>query len=537
VVTQHDYQYNAVGLRSQGTDKVGSFTQPPAIETFAYDALDNRTQRTATGMDQRFGFDAANQLTAIRDGTNSLIGALVYDSNGNVTKKCTGGGVTATSNDCTGSNVLSLSFDPANRLSQAQSPNGTETYGYDDQGRRARKTVNGQNTFYLYNGPDIVAEYADGWAKPTAINLHGAGTDDPVVRYTRNAAGTYDKAYYHADGLGSVVALTKDDGTISGAQMFDSWGNKITTSSIGSVPAYGYTGREPDGSGLIYYRARYYDPTMGRFVSQDPIGMKGGLNFYAYVGNSPLNFTDPEGDVAMQAGGAIVGGLGGLLFQAGSDLLRWQRSSFADYAGAVVGGAAGGAAAVTCGPACAGAVAGAASNLTTQLIRGNGFSATSLAVDTVVGAVGGKVIGAVLPPVAKTELSTQTKGAIGEALSEVGLRATGQSIERRGAANGVGDSTFDFLLTNGNFVESKFGTSGLSGPQRTAARQQGDNLDVHYWNYDRVSGIAASGSAAALGPGSDVDAGLQSLGSFTSGTPVAPYSGSATTGFNVRAPK
>ncbi len=58
---------------------------------------------------------------------------------------------------------------------------------------------------------------------------------------------------------------------------------------------YGYTGREPDETGLIYYRARYYDPTLGRFTQRDPIGLQGGINPYAYVGGNPVNFTDPSG--------------------------------------------------------------------------------------------------------------------------------------------------------------------------------------------------------------------------------------------------
>ncbi|MCL4471289.1 MAG: RHS repeat-associated core domain-containing protein [Gammaproteobacteria bacterium] len=61
------------------------------------------------------------------------------------------------------------------------------------------------------------------------------------------------------------------------------------------MPQYGYTGREPDVTGLIYYRARYYDPTIGRFISRDPAGMPDGINQYAYVRNNPVNFTDPLG--------------------------------------------------------------------------------------------------------------------------------------------------------------------------------------------------------------------------------------------------
>src|SRR5207244_6106794 len=71
------------------------------------------------------------------------------------------------------------------------------------------------------------------------------------------------------------------------------WGNFLA--ALGTIPLYGYTGREPDATGLIYYRNRYYDPTIGRFIQRDPIGMDGGMNLYAYVNANPVNFTDPMG--------------------------------------------------------------------------------------------------------------------------------------------------------------------------------------------------------------------------------------------------
>src|SRR5207244_9285702 len=71
------------------------------------------------------------------------------------------------------------------------------------------------------------------------------------------------------------------------------WGNSLA--ALGTIHLYGYTGREPDATGLIYYRNRYYDPTIGRFIQRYPIGMAGGLNLYAYVNANPVNFTDPMG--------------------------------------------------------------------------------------------------------------------------------------------------------------------------------------------------------------------------------------------------
>ena len=88
-------------------------------------------------------------------------------------------------------------------------------------------------------------------------------------------------------------------GMASATQRFDAWGNVIAAS--GSIPTYGYTGREPDASGLIYYRARYYHPGLGRFISRDPIGLQGGINPYAYADGNPVLFNDPSGLLAKQA--------------------------------------------------------------------------------------------------------------------------------------------------------------------------------------------------------------------------------------------
>ena len=101
-------------------------------------------------------------------------------------------------------------------------------------------------------------------------------------------------SYYHADGLGSIVALSNSTDTTTQTQRFDAWGNKLS-GTIAQGAQFGYTGREPDETGLIYYRARYYDPAVGRFTQRDPIGLQGGINQYAYVNNNPVNYTDPLG--------------------------------------------------------------------------------------------------------------------------------------------------------------------------------------------------------------------------------------------------
>jgi RHS repeat-associated protein len=133
---------------------------------------------------------------------------------------------------------------------------------------------------------------------PTAQYTHGTSIDDINIRATATTA-----QYFHQDGLGSVVGVTNAAGLTDATQRFDAWGNKLTATGI--APRYGYTGREPDETGLVFYRARYYDPSIGRFTQRDPIGLRGGLNRYAYVGGNPVLRVDPKGENQV----IIIGGI------------------------------------------------------------------------------------------------------------------------------------------------------------------------------------------------------------------------------------
>jgi RHS repeat-associated protein len=101
--------------------------------------------------------------------------------------------------------------------------------------------------------------------------------------------------YYHVNGLGTVTALTDSSRTIAQSYVYDSFGKIISHSGNVENP-YTYTAREHDAeTGLYYYRARYYDAGIGRFISEDPIGIDGGINLYLYVQNNPVNYVDPFG--------------------------------------------------------------------------------------------------------------------------------------------------------------------------------------------------------------------------------------------------
>ncbi len=127
-----------------------------------------------------------------------------------------------------------------------------------------------------------------------ASYVHGQGIDEPIAGFTPQ--GTVPEWYYTFDGLGSVTELTDNSQSVVESYKYDAFGNLQTPPATGNP--YTYTGREYDPeSGLYFYRARYYDAGVGRFLSADPIRFGGGVNFYAYVQNNPVNLTDPTGKV------------------------------------------------------------------------------------------------------------------------------------------------------------------------------------------------------------------------------------------------
>jgi RHS repeat-associated protein len=129
---------------------------------------------------------------------------------------------------------------------------------------------------------------------PTANLLTGLGVDE---YFTRTDAGGVRN--YFTDALGSTLALTDSSGSVQTQYTYEPYGAMSTTgSSTGNTLSY--TGREADGTGLFFYRARYYDPRLQRFIAEDPLGFGAGdSNMYVYVGNSPISYFDPLGMTAM----------------------------------------------------------------------------------------------------------------------------------------------------------------------------------------------------------------------------------------------
>ena len=182
----------------------------------------------------------------------------------------------------------------------AASTNGVaaEQYGYDAAGRRIFIVQGGTTNWMVYDGNQVVAE-VDGSGNLKKSYVYGPGLDNPISMTVYGAStNTY---YYLKDHLGSVLALTDASGKIVENYRYDAWGrvlgvynangNEIDASAVGNRILW--QGREYSwASGLYYFRARWYDPVTGRWLSNDPIGISGGLNQYVFCNNNPVNFRD-----------------------------------------------------------------------------------------------------------------------------------------------------------------------------------------------------------------------------------------------------
>jgi RHS repeat-associated protein len=168
-------------------------------------------------------------------------------------------------------------------------PPATVSFKYDPFGRRIYKSSSSSTSVYAYDGDNLVEE----------TNASGG----VVARYsqTQNVDETLamlrssTTSYYQADGSDSVSSLSNAAGALAQTYTFDSFGD--TTASTGSLTnPFRYTAREFDSETSLYYmRARYFDPATGRFISEDPITFSGGINFYRYAKNNPVNLVDPFG--------------------------------------------------------------------------------------------------------------------------------------------------------------------------------------------------------------------------------------------------
>ena len=201
---------------------------------------------------------------------------MTYDANGNLG--------TITVQTAGGPQVTPYTWDQRNRLGTLAGPSLAASFGYDGLGRRTSRTVNAASLPYLYDGVDILRE---GVGIAAATYLRGLGVDETFARG--------NSEFYLTDALGSTVALTNAAGNLRATYSYEPFG-RTQASGPASTNPFQFTGRENDGTGLYYYRARYYHPGLARFLSEDPIGFAGGdPNLYTYAGSSPVRWSDPSG--------------------------------------------------------------------------------------------------------------------------------------------------------------------------------------------------------------------------------------------------
>ena len=260
-----NYTYDAIYQLTQATQG-GSTT-----ESYTYDPVGNRTASLGVSS---YTTNASNEMTANSNASYT------YDSNGNTLTKTVG------------SNTTTYAWDYENRLTSVTLPGsgGTVSFKYDPLGRRIEKTTSSTTSIFAYDGDNLIEE-TNASGGVVARYSQSQNIDEPLALLRSSTT-----SYYEADGLGTITSLTSGAGALAQTYTFDSFG-KQTASSGSLTNTFQYTARESDPeTTLYYYRARYYDPSAGRFLSEDQIGFDSDNdNFYVYSRNDVPNLSDPLG--------------------------------------------------------------------------------------------------------------------------------------------------------------------------------------------------------------------------------------------------
>ncbi|MFD0739974.1 RHS repeat-associated core domain-containing protein [Lysobacter koreensis] len=285
------------------------------INNYRYDALDNLRRKEhyngSTTAVQTYVYDSANRLSFINNEAGAATTAFEFDAQGNLRTK----------------NNQSYSFDYGNRLRASSQ----EWYRYDGHGRRVLNWRGGE--------PGVLSQYSQSGQLVYDENYRASGRKASehvylggslIATRERNIdTQAWATKYQHTDALGSPVAVTNEAGQVVDRTHWEPYGASINK----TVDGIGYTGHVMDSaSGLTYMQQRYYDPTLGRFLSADPVTANSntGANFnrYYYANNNPYKFTDPDGrapDAILDAGFIIY------------DTGRFLGASAAAAVGAVTG--------------------------------------------------------------------------------------------------------------------------------------------------------------------------------------------------------
>ena len=287
-LASYTYSMDAAGNRVQVAENIQQPSGAVQAQTIAYeyDALYRlETAEYSTGESFQYAYDpAGNRLTQEIGGVEKIY---TYDANNRVTSV---GGVAYTWDDngnLLNDGISAYAYDAANRLASVTNPQAVNTYQYNGLGDRLSQTVNGVTTQYSL---DLNAGLTQLLSDGTNTWLYGTS------RIGEEQPGGF--AYHLPDALGSVRQMADGSAGVTLAQNFEPFGSVMATAGSGDS-VFGYVGEAMDATGLVFLRARYYSPSLGRFFTRDPWAgntqMPGTLHPYLYGLNNPLRYRDPSG--------------------------------------------------------------------------------------------------------------------------------------------------------------------------------------------------------------------------------------------------
>ena len=282
---QWTYQYDDLGRLTSAVLASTNTNVPSQNLNYTYDALGNRVQAVENGVTTGYNVNNLNQY--LQAGATTLN----YDTDGSLTQKVAGATI-----------LLAITNDFENRVIGFGSANGQRQIQYDALGFPEIVWRNGVKNIQIYDpfGLGNLAGIYNSSGTLTERQFHGFGT-----------VGTLDGAtqtFLTFDAMGNVSDFTAANGSLNAALAYRPFGQQILGTN-GTKPLLGFAGglSVTEEGDLEFMRMRFYDSSLGRFSSMDPIGIAGGINVYAYAHNNPVRYTDPRG----LATGNICGGNGG----------------------------------------------------------------------------------------------------------------------------------------------------------------------------------------------------------------------------------
>jgi len=280
------YAFDPVGNVTSITDRIRTASQSFAYDdlnrltfaqgsygtfTYAYDPIGNMTNKE--GVNQFYGLAGGTKPHAITSTSDGK--TFAYDANGSRISQTAPAGTTTST------------FDAESRLKQVTNPSGTTSFVYDGDGGRVKQTTSAGTTRYLGEAYEIAPSL-------TTTKYVFAGGLRLAAKDSTGAT-----RFYHTDHLGSSNVITDKTGAIVEVAEYTPYGSLSRREGSANVPQK-FTGQRLDAStGLYFFNARYYDPTLGRFTQPDPFVQAPAnpqtLNRYSYVLNNPLRYIDPSG--------------------------------------------------------------------------------------------------------------------------------------------------------------------------------------------------------------------------------------------------